>query len=225
MHVLVGDDDPELLRLMSSALQREGHAVDTAASGQDALWLAAEVPYDVLVLDINMPPPDGVEVVRRLRQQENWTPVLLLTGRGEVADRVRGLDAGADDYLLKPFAVEELRARLRALVRRGSPARPTVLHVGGLTIDPAARSVTRNGVTILLTRREYALLELLARNAGQVVSRPDITAKLWDFASDVGSNVVDVTLRRLREKVDKPFGTEDLVTVRGVGYMLRAVDR
>jgi two-component system, OmpR family, response regulator len=221
MRVLVVDDDPDLIRLMTTALQREGHAVDPARSGREAIWMAREAPYDVIVLDINMPPPDGVAVVRTLRQQENWTPILLLTGRGDVDDRVRGLDAGADDYLLKPFAIVELRARLRALVRRGQPARPTVLEVRDVVIDPAARTVTRGGVDIVLTRREYALLELLARNAGSVVSRDDITAKLWDFASEVGSNVVDVTVRRLREKIDRPFGTDDVLTVRGVGYMLR----
>jgi two-component system, OmpR family, response regulator len=221
MRILVVDDDPDLVRLITRLLERLGHAVDTAGNGDDALWLASEAPYDVIVLDINMPAPDGVEVTRRLRATDNWTPILLLTARGDVDDRVRGLDAGADDYMAKPFAVAELRARLRALNRRGAPARPPQVSVSGLELDPASRSVTREGTDLRLTRREYALLELLVRNAGTVVTRDQIVAKIWDFASEVGSNVVDVTVRRLRGKVDRPFGTHSIVTVRGVGYMLR----
>ena len=222
MRVLVVDDDPDLLRVMSAALNREGHAVDIAHDGAEALWMAREAPYDVIVLDINLPAPDGVEVVRTLREDDNWTPILLLTGRGDVSDRVRGLDAGADDYMLKPFAIAELRARLRALVRRGQPARPSLLTVGDIVIDPAARTVFKGVIEIVLTRREFALLELLARHVDEVVTREDITAKLWDFAAEVGSNVVDVTVRRLRDKIDRPFGTDHVTTARGVGYMLRA---
>jgi two-component system OmpR family response regulator len=222
VRILVVDDDPDVIDFVSAALQRDGHAVDTAATGKDALWIAGEVPYDTIVLDINIPLPDGVEVCARLRGRQIWTPILLLTGRGDVSDRVRGLDAGADDYLLKPFAVAELRARLRALVRRGAPARPALLVAGGVVVDPAAQHVLRDGQEVRLTVREYALLELLVRNADAVVTRDDIVAKLWDFAAEVGPNVVDVTVRRLREKIDRPFGSESVVTVRGSGYMFRS---
>lgn len=222
MRVLVVDDDPDVVGLVSAALQREGHAVDAASNGEDALWLAREAPYDAIVLDVNMPSPDGVETCAQLRAQQIWTPVLLLTGRGEVSDRVRGLDAGADDYLVKPFAVAELRARLRALVRRGAQPRPARLVAGDVVVDPAAQRVLRDGREVRLTAREYALLEVLVRNADAVVTREDIVAKLWDFAADVGSNVVDVTVRRLRDKIDRPFGRSSIVTVRGTGYMFRS---
>jgi two-component system OmpR family response regulator len=222
MRILVTDDDPDVVAFISAALQREGHAVDTAASGQDALWAASEAPYDAIVLDINIPLPDGVEVCAQLRAKQNWTPILLLTGRGDISDRVRGLDAGADDYLVKPFAVAELRARLRALVRRGAPARPAQLCADGVVVDPAAQRVLRDGKEVHLTAREYTLLEVLVRNADTVVTRDDIVAKLWDFAAEVGSNVVDVTVRRLREKIDRPFGAASIATVRGTGYMFRS---
>jgi two-component system, OmpR family, response regulator len=221
LRVLLVDDDPDLVKLMASALRREGYTVDTALNGRQALWLAGEAPYDAIVLDIGMPPPDGIEVLRQLRHGENWIPVLLVTGRDDVDDRVRGLDAGADDYLVKPFALAELSARLRALARRGQPPRPAVLAAGGVVLDPASRTVTMDATEVELTRREYALLELLVRNAGSVVSRDDITAKLWDFASDVTSNVVDVTVRRLREKIDRPFGSNQIESIRGVGYIFR----
>jgi two-component system OmpR family response regulator len=222
MRILVVDDDPDVVAFVSAALQREGHAVDRAATGQDALWLAREAPYDAIVLDINIPSPDGVEVCAQLRAQQNWTPILLLTGRADISDRVRGLDAGADDYLVKPFAVAELRARLRALVRRGAPARPALLRAGDVVVDPAAQRVLRDGQEVHLTAREYTLLEMLVRNADTVVTRDDIVAKLWDFAAEVGSNVVDVTVRRLREKIDRPFGVASIVTSRGTGYMFRS---
>ncbi|MBV9485369.1 MAG: response regulator transcription factor [Frankiaceae bacterium] len=222
MRILIVDDDPDVVAFVSAALQREGHAVDTAATGDDALWLAREAPFDAIVLDINIPSLDGVEVCTQLREQQNWTPILLLTGRAEVSDRVRGLDAGADDYLVKPFAVAELRARLRALVRRGAPARPALLCAGDVVIDPAAHRVQRCGQEVHLTAREYTLLEVLVRNADAVVTRDDIVAKLWDFAAEVGSNVVDVTVRRLREKIDRPFGAASIATVRGSGYIFRS---
>ncbi|MBV9098808.1 MAG: response regulator transcription factor [Frankiaceae bacterium] len=222
MRILVIDDDPDVVAFVSAALQREGHAIDSAATGQDALWLAGEAPYDAIVLDINIPSPDGVEVCARLRAQQNWTPILLLTGRSDVSDRVRGLDAGADDYLVKPFAVAELRARLRALVRRGAPARPALLRAGDVVVDPAAKRVERSGKEVHLTAREYTLLEMLVRNADTVVTRDDIVGKLWDFAADVSPNVVDVTVRRLREKIDRPFGAESIATVRGTGYVFRS---
>lgn len=219
MRILVADDDPDVVQLIAAVFNRLGHAVDAAATGDEALWLAREAPYDAIVLDINMPPPDGVEVTSRLRAEGNWTPVLLLTARGDIGDRVRGLDAGADDYMPKPFAIAELRARLRALVRRGAPERPAVVSAAGVAIDPAAHRATRDGIDLQLTRREYALLDLLVRNADAVVERGEIVEKLWDFAAEVGSNVVDVTVRRLREKVDRPFGSDSIKTVRGVGYM------
>jgi len=222
VRILVIDDDPDVVAFVSAALQREGHAIDSAATGQDALWLAGEAPYDAIVLDINIPSPDGVEVCARLRAQQNWTPILLLTGRSDVSDRVRGLDAGADDYLVKPFAVAELRARLRALVRRGAPARPALLRAGDVVVDPAAKRVERSGKEVHLTAREYTLLEMLVRNADTVVTRDDIVGKLWDFAADVSPNVVDVTVRRLREKIDRPFGAESIATVRGTGYVFRS---
>ncbi len=218
MRILVADDDPGVVGLVQAALQRDGHAVDVVGSGADALWLASEAPYDALVLDVNMPAPSGIAACRMLRADENWTPVLLLTAEDEVSTRVDGLDAGADDYLVKPFAVTELRARLRAITRRGARERPAVITAGDVVVDPAARTVTRQGVAVPVTAREYALLELLVRNAGTVVTRDDIVGNLWDFAADVGSNVVDVTVRRLREKVDRPFGQTSIRTVRGFGY-------
>jgi two-component system OmpR family response regulator len=219
MRVLVADDDPGVVRLLTAALDRERHVVDIAATGVDALWHAQEIDYDAIILDVNLPPPDGLEICRRLRAQEVWTPILVLTGMSGTGDRVTGLDAGADDYLVKPFAVAELHARLRAITRRGTPRRPTVLTAGDLVIDPAARSVCRQGHPVPLTPREYALVELLVRRQGTVVTRDEILTKLWDFAFEPGSNVVDVTVRRLRQKLDHPFNTSTIAAVRGVGYI------
>ncbi len=222
MRILVTDDDPGVLSLVARALRKEGHVVDPVATGTEALWHAAENAYDAVVLDVGMPPPDGIEVVRRLRAAHVWTPILLLTAHGTTDDRVRGLDAGADDYLTKPFAVEELRARLRAIVRRGAQPRPAVLAVGDLVVDPASRTAARQGDPLPLTPREYELLELLARHAGTVVSRSEIRDALWDFAFEPESNVVEVTVRRLRDKVDRPYGGHSIRTVRGAGYLLAA---
>jgi two-component system, OmpR family, response regulator len=218
MRVLVADDDPGILKVVGTALGRAGHVVDTCLTGTDALWHATEGDYDVILLDVDIPSPNGFEVCRQLREREVWTPVLLLTGRLDTEDRVFGLDVGADDYLVKPFALDELQARMRALVRRGASPRPSVVVAGDVELDPATHVVRRGGEPINLTPREFDLLELLIRREGAVVTRDEIVTKLWDFASESGSNVVDVTVRRLRQKVDAPFGRASIESVRGVGY-------
>ena len=214
------EDDREVIDVLRRGLRRDGHALDVADNGAEALWLAAECSYDVIILDVNVPPPDGFEVCRRLRQSGDWTPVIFLTGRQDVADRVVGLDAGGDDYLAKPFSLEELNARLRAVTRRQAAERPTVLRVGDLEIDPATRRVSRGHHDIELTPKEFAFLELLARRPGEVVPRASIVSALYDFAFDARSNVVEALVRRVREKVDRPFGRASLQTVRGSGYRL-----
>ncbi len=220
MRLLIVEDDGEVIEVLRRALSREGHAVDVTDNGAEALWLAAECSYDVIILDVNVPPPDGFEICRRLRQSGDWTPVIFLTGRQNVADRVAGLDVGGDDYLAKPFSLEELNARLRAVTRRRVAPRPTVLRVGDLEIDPATRRVSRGQQEIQLTPKEFALLELLARRPGEVVARASIVDALYDFAFDARSNVVEALVRRLREKIDRPFGRSSVETVRGSGYRL-----
>jgi two-component system, OmpR family, response regulator len=220
MRVLVVEDELKMAGLLKRALEEEGYAVDVAGRGEDALWFGTENPYDAIVLDVMLPDLDGFEVSRRLREAGRWSPVLMLTARDAVADRVAGLDAGADDYLTKPFSVAELLARLRALVRRGAAERPPVLRVGDLSLDPARRAVTRDGVSIDLTAREFALLEYLMRRAGEVLTRTQLIEHVWDFAYDGDSNVVDVYIRYLRNKVDRPFGRDSIRTVRGAGYRL-----
>lgn len=222
VRILVAEDDPKMSRLLASGLREEGWAVDTAGTGSDAVWLAREQPYDAIVLDVMLPDEDGFSVCRQLREAGRWAPVLMLTARDAVGDRVRGLDSGADDYLTKPFAFAELLARLRALVRRGAEERPVVLRAGDLELDPAARRVSRGGVEIELTAKEFALLELLMRHPGRALSRSAIIDQVWDFAYAGTSNVVDVYVRYLRDKVDRPFGERSIETVRGVGYRLRA---
>jgi two-component system OmpR family response regulator len=221
MRVLVVEDEAKMANLIERALVREGYAVDVAGDGAEALWAAAETEYDAVVLDAMIPGPDGFEVCRRLRADGRWSPVLMLTARDGVADRVRGLDAGADDYLTKPFALSELLARLRALTRRDLGPRPVELQVGDLTLDGATHEVRRAGQRVPLSPKEFALLELFMRRAGEVLTRSYIVDHVWDFAYDGGSNVVDVYVRYLRRKVDLPFGRSDLETVRGVGYRLR----
>lgn len=225
MRLLIAEDDPEVARLLTRALGRSGHAVDHVATGTDAIWMATEITYDAILLDVNLPPPDGFEVCRELRAREIWCPVLFLTGRDEVTDRVTGLDAGADDYLVKPFSMEELEARLRAVARRGQAARPTTIRVGDLEVDPGARTVVRGDTPIHLTPKEYVLLETLARHSGQVVSRAELQDRLWDFAFEARSNVVEVLIRRLRAKIDLPYGRNSIRTVRGVGYRLSQEDQ
>ena len=210
--------------LLERGFREEGYAVDLAHDGADGLWLATENRYDAIVLDVMLPKIDGFEVCRRLRAAERWAPVLLLTARGAIEDRVVGLDAGADDYLTKPFSFAELAARVRALVRRRSGARPSVLEVGDLRLDPATHRAWRGDTQIPLSPKEMALLELLMRHAGDVVTRTQILDHVWDFAYDGVSNVVDQYVAYLRKKVDRPFGRCDLETVRGVGYRLRLAD-
>ena len=221
MRVLVVEDEVKMAGLLKRGLEEEGYAVDTAGDGQEALWLATENPYDAVVLDVMLPDLDGFEVCRRLREAGRWSPVLMLTARDAVPDRVSGLDAGADDYLTKPFSFAEFLARVRALVRRGAPERPPVLGVGDLTLDPATRRVARGNLPIELTAKEFALLEYLMRHPGEVLSRTRLIEHVWDFAYEGDSNVVDVYVRYVREKVDRPFGTDSIETVRGAGYRLR----
>jgi two-component system, OmpR family, response regulator len=221
MRVLVVEDDPKMAGLLRRGLLEEGHAPDVANVGDDALWMAKAVEYDAIVLDLLLPGIDGVEVCRRLRQDGVWSPILMLTARDGVEDRVAGLDAGADDYLPKPFSFAELLARLRALVRRGSPERPSVLEVGDLRLDPATRQVWRGESEIHLSAKEFSLLETFMRRPGDVLSRDRLLEHAWDYAYENRSNVVDVYVRYLREKVDRPFDRDSIETVRGMGYRLR----
>jgi two-component system OmpR family response regulator len=221
VRVLIVEDDPKMAGLLRRGLVEEGHAADVAGSGDDALWMAQAVEYDAIVLDVMLPGMDGFAVCRHLRGDGVWSPVLMLTARDAVEDRVAGLDAGADDYLPKPFSFSELLARLRALTRRGATERPTVLEVGDLRLDPAARRVWRGDVQIDLSAKEFALLEAFVRRPDQVLSRDRLLAHAWDFAYEARSNVVDVYVRYLREKIDRPFGRSTLETVRGMGYRLR----
>ena len=207
--------------LVRRGLMEEGAAVDVARSGEDALWMASSAPYDAVVLDVMLPGIDGFETCRRLRDDGVWTPVLLLTARDSVEDRVAGLDGGADDYLTKPFSFAELSARLRALARRGQQERPAVLEVGALRLDPATRQAWRGDTPVDLSTKEFALLEAFMRRPGEVLSRLELLEHAWDYEYENRSNVVDVYVRYLREKVDRPFGVESIETVRGAGYRLR----
>ena len=221
MRVLVVEDEPKLAALVARALREEGHPADVAALGADAIWMARSVPYDAIVLDVMLPDLDGFEVVRRLRAKQVWTPVLMLTARDAVVDRVDALDSGADDYLTKPFSFAELFARLRAVARRVPVERPTTLEIGDLRLDPAGRRVWRGETEIELSAREFAVLELLMRHAGVAVTRLQLLEGAWDMAFESRSNIVDVYVRYLREKVDRPFGRQSIETVRGVGYRFR----
>ncbi|MFN8223777.1 MAG: response regulator transcription factor [Gaiellales bacterium] len=221
MRVLVIEDEPRMASVIRRALTADGLLADVAGRGEDGLWMAASVEYDAIVLDVMLPDLSGFDVCRRLRERGVWSPVLMLTAREAVVDRVAGLDAGADDYLVKPFAVIELLARLRALARRGATERPAVLQVDDLVLDPAARTVRRSGTEINLSAKEFALLETFMRRPGLVLSRLQLLEHAWDFAYEAQSNVVDVQVKRLREKIDRPFGRHSLHTVQGVGYVLR----
>ena len=221
MRVLIVEDELRMASLIRRGLEHEGLAADIAGSGEDALSMAPAHDYDAVVLDVMLPDLDGFEVCRRLRTAGVWSPVLMLTARDSVEDRVAGLDSGADDYLVKPFAFAELLARLRALARRGDTGRPAVLAVGDLRLDPATREVTRAATPISLSAKEFALLETFMRRPGEVLSRFHLLEHAWDFAYENRSNVVDVYVRRLRRKIDEPFGRESLETVRGAGYRLR----
>jgi two-component system OmpR family response regulator len=196
-------------------------AADVAERGEDAIWMSASTEYDAVVLDVMLPGIDGFETCRRLRTDGVWAPVLMLTARDAVEDRVRGLDEGADDYLLKPFSFAELLARLRALVRRGPVERPTQLKVGNLRLDPATHQAWRAKEAIELSQKEFALLETLMRRPGEVLSRYQLLEHVWDYDYENRSNVVDVYIRYLREKVDRPFAVKSIETVRGVGYRMR----
>ena len=222
VRVLVIEDEAKLADVIARGLREEGYAADIAGRGEDALWMAQAAPYDAILLDVMLPGADGFEVCRRLRACGVWSPVLMLTARDAVEDRVHGLDAGADDYLVKPFSFEELLARLRALVRRVPPERPVVLEVGDLRLDPASRRAWRGDVELDLSAKEFALLELFMRRPGTVLSRSELLDGAWDMAFERRSNIVDVYMGYLRAKVDKPFDSESLETVRGVGYRLRA---
>ena len=202
-------------------LQAEGLVADVARRGEDALWMAAATEFDAVVLDLILPGIDGFETCQRLREDGVWAPIIMLTARDAVEDRVEGLDRGADDYLVKPFSFAELLARLRALARRGDAERPSVLSVGDLTLDPATRAVRRGNEEISLSAKEFALLETFMRRPGEVLSRLHLLEHAWDFAYDARSNVVDVYIRHLRRKIDEPFGRRSLETVRGAGYRLR----
>jgi two-component system OmpR family response regulator len=221
MRVLVVEDEPRMANLLARGLHEEGYAVDRAGDGDEAMWLAGQVPYDAIVLDVMIPGPDGIEVCRHLRSRGSTIPVLLLTARNDVADRVDGLDSGADDYLTKPFSFAELYARLRALIRRPTSFTPTPLQVGSLRLDPATRHVWREGQSVTLSPREFALLELFVRHVDETLTRRRILDEVWDEAR-VDSNVVDQYVGYLRRKVDRPFGRSDLETVRGRGYRLRS---
>ena len=221
MRVLVVEDEVKMAGLLKRGLEEEGYAVDSAADGSEAVWMGTENPYDAVVLDVMLPDFDGFEVCKRLRAAGKWSPVLMLTARDAVGDRVAGLDAGADDYLTKPFSFAELLARLRALIRRGAQERPPVLKSGDLLLDPSTKKVTRDKTNIDLTAKEFALLEFFMRHPGEVLSRTRLIEHVWDFAYEGDSNVVDVYVRDLREKVDRPFGRDSIQTVRGSGYRLK----
>jgi two-component system, OmpR family, response regulator len=221
MRVLVVEDEVKMAALLRRGLVEEGLSADVARSGEDALWMAAATEYDAIVLDVMLPGTDGFEVCRRLREAGRWAPVLMLTARDAVEDRVQGLDAGADDYLTKPFSFAELLARLRALARRPPLERPAIVEVGDLRLDPATRQVWRDGAEIELSAKEFALLETFMRRPGEVLSRYQLLEHCWDYGYENRSNVVDVYVRYLREKIDRPFGRSSLETVRGAGYRLR----
>jgi two-component system OmpR family response regulator len=221
VRALVVEDEPKLAALLKRGLTEDGHVADVAASGEDALWMARATPYDVIVLDVMLPGIDGFATCRELRRREIWTPVLMLTARGAVEDRVQGLDTGADDYLVKPFSFSELVARLRALARRAPVERPPVVSVGDLRLDPAARRAWRGDIELELSPKEFALLELFMRRPGVTLSREQLLRLGWDIAFEHRSNVVDVYIRSLRAKIDRPFGRASIETVRGAGYRLR----
>jgi two-component system OmpR family response regulator len=224
MRILVVEDSAKMAALLKLGLEREGYAVDVTASAVDAVWLACEHGYDAVVLDVVLDAAgqqaDGFEICRQLRQAGCWVPVLMVTARDAVRDRVHGLDTGADDYLPKPFHLPEFLARVRALIRRGAVARPAVLTVGDLSLDPARHEVRRAAGLIGLTRTEFALLEYLMRHAGEALTRRRLVEHVWDYAFDGDPRIVDVYVRALREKIDRPYRRSSLQTVRGTGYRI-----
>jgi two-component system, OmpR family, response regulator len=222
MRALVVEDEPKMAALLRRGLVEDGYAADVAGTGEEALRMARAVPYDAIVLDVMLPGLGGFDVCRQLRSSGVWSPVLLLTARDGVDDRVVGLDSGADDYLIKPFSFAELLARLRALTRRGLSERRTVLEVGSLRLDPATRQVWRKDVQLELSAKEFALLETFMRRPGHVLSRIDLLDHAWDYGYESRSNVVDVYVGYLRAKIDRPFGLRSIETVRNAGYRLRS---
>ena len=222
MRLLLVEDDERLASALARGLRGEGYAVDTATDGDDAVVQARVYDYDLVILGVMLPGTDGVSVCRTMRDAGRWSPVLMLTARDRVTDRIRGLDAGADDYLVKPFDFGELVARVRALLRRGAPERPAVLVAGDLEVDPATRSASRAGRRVALSAREFAVLEFLARRAGQVVSRTELLEHVWDRNYQGSTNIVDVYVGYLRRKLETPFGRPLIHTVRGAGYRLES---
>ncbi|HEX9552681.1 MAG TPA: response regulator transcription factor [Streptosporangiaceae bacterium] len=221
MRVLVVEDDQAMASSLTWGLEAEGYVVDVADNGEDGLWKARESSHDVIVLDVMLPGLDGYQVCQRLREQGVWTPILMLTAMDEDLDHAEGLDIGADDYLTKPFSYPILLAHLRSLTRRGLPERPTVLTAAGLTLDPASRTVRRNGTPVELTNRELAVLEYLMRRQGRVVSKTELLEHCWDAAYDGGPAVVEVLIHRLRRKIDPVSAAATIVTLRGEGYLIQ----
>jgi two-component system OmpR family response regulator len=221
MHILVVEDEAKMAVLIRRGLTEQGMTADIAPTGEEALVMAGAATYDAVVLDVILPGIDGFDTCRRLREDGVWAPVLMLTARGAVADRVAGLDGGADDYLTKPFSFAELLARLRALIRRGQNERPSIVEVGDLRLDPATRQVWRGEAEIALSAKEFAVLEAFMRRPGHVLSRLQLLEQAWEYDYEHRSNVIEVYVRYLRQKVDKPFGVESIETVRGAGYRLR----
>jgi two-component system OmpR family response regulator len=221
MRVLVVEDELKMASLLLRGFRSNGDSADVTRTGEDAIWMTAATRYDAIVLDVMLPGMGGFETLAELRKQGRWTPVLVLTARDAVEDRIAGLDVGADDYLTKPFSFAELLARLRAIARRGEVERPTIVHVGDLRLDPATRQVWRGTTEIELTRKEFALLEAFMRRPGAVLSREQLLEIAWDIGYDNRSNVIAVYVNYLRDKIDRPFGASSLETVRGAGYRLR----
>ncbi len=222
MRVLVVEDEAKMAALIQRGLKDEGIAADTAGTGEDAVWMAGSTGYDAIILDVMLPGIDGFETCARLRANDVWIPVVMLTARDGIEDRVAGLDGGADDYLLKPFAFAELLARLRAVIRRGPTERPAILEVGNLRLDPATRQASRAGTPIVLSTTEFAMLEAFMRHPDRALSRLQLLEKVWDGEYENRSNVVDVYVRYLRDKIDRPFDVASIETVRGIGYLLRS---
>jgi two-component system, OmpR family, response regulator len=224
MKVLVVEDELKMASLLLRGFRKNGDAADVARTGEDAVWMVRAADYDAIVLDVMLPGMDGFETLAALREQGQWTPVMMLTARDAVEDRIAGLDVGADDYLTKPFSFAELLARLRAIARRGAVERPTLLEVGDLRLDPATKQVWRGTTEIELTAKEFALLETFMRRPGEVLSRDHLLEQAWDMGYDNRSNVIAVYVNYLRDKIDRPFGASSLTTVRGAGYRLRKDD-
>ncbi len=221
MRILVADDEHDLLDVTIKRLKADGFSVDGCENGEDALYYIENTKYDLAVLDIMMPKLDGLTVLRTLRARKNSIPILLLTAKDSINDRVEGLNAGADDYLIKPFAYDELIARIRALLRRHSDEKTDILSVADLTMELSTKKVMRNGVEIILSSKEFALLEYLMRNKGAVISRAQLENHVWDYGFEGGSNIVDVYIRYLRKKIDEPFEVKLIHTIRGMGYTIR----